>query len=122
VTAIDLSVRRAGVADAETVGRLLHDLNREFDEPTPGARAVAERVRALLEADEMIVLLGGGGPHGVGVLRFRPALWTDGLDCYLEELYIVPEHRRHGLRPGTDGGRHRPRSAQGSTRDAPRHL
>jgi hypothetical protein len=40
----------------------------------------------LLEADEMTVLLAGAGPHGVAVLRFRPALWTDGLECYLEEL------------------------------------
>jgi ribosomal protein S18 acetylase RimI-like enzyme len=31
------------------------------------------------------------------VLRFRPALYTDALDCYLEELYVVPDRRGHGL-------------------------
>jgi ribosomal protein S18 acetylase RimI-like enzyme len=31
------------------------------------------------------------------VLRFRPALWKDALDAYLEELYVVPERRGQGL-------------------------
>ena len=93
----DLVVRRAEVADADAVGRLLHDFNAEFDEPTPDAHAVAERVRALLAAGEMTVLLGGGGPDGLAVLRFRPALLTEGLDCYLEDLYVVPARRGQGL-------------------------
>ena len=42
----DLAVRRAALADAE--GRLLHDFNTEFDEPTPSpdvaARALYERL------------------------------------------------------------------------------
>ena len=33
--ATDLAVRQAEVADAETIGQLLHDFNSEFDEPTP---------------------------------------------------------------------------------------
>ena len=92
-----LVVRRAEIADAEAIGRLLHDFNREFDEPTPGPGAVAERVRALLAAGEMTVLLGGAGPHGLAVLRFRPAVLTDGRECYLEDLYVAPGHRGHGL-------------------------
>lgn len=90
-------VRRAEVADAEAIGRLLHDFNSEFDEPTPGPHAVAERVGALLAAREMTVLLGGAGPDGLAVLRFRPAVLTDGRECYLEDLYVAPEHRGHGL-------------------------
>ena len=43
------------------------------------------------------MLLGGAEPHGIAVLRFRPAIWTDGLDCYLEELYVVPDQRGQGL-------------------------
>ena len=90
-------VRRADVADAGDVGRLLHDFNAEFDEPTPGPEAVAERVRALLAAGEMTVVLGGDGPDGLAVLRFRPAVLTEGLECYLEDLYVVPGRRGHGL-------------------------
>ena len=93
----DLTVRRADVADAETIGRLLDAFNREFGEPTPGPDAVADKVRTLLAAGEMAALLGGAGPDGVAVLRFRPALWIEGLDCYVEELYVAPGRRRHGL-------------------------
>jgi ribosomal protein S18 acetylase RimI-like enzyme len=93
----DLAVRRAVPGDAEAIGRLLHDFNSEFDEPTPGTRPLAERVRELLAAGEMTVLLGGTGPHGLAVLRFRPAIWTQALECYLAELYVVPERRGQGL-------------------------
>ncbi len=93
----DLAVRRADVADAETIGRLLHDFNSEFEEPTPGPRALAKRVRELLAGGETAVLLGGAGPDGVAVLRFRPAIWTESLECYLAELYVVPERRGQGL-------------------------
>jgi len=93
----DLAVRRADVADAETIGRLLHDFNSEFEEPTPGPRALAKRVRELLASGETAVLLGGAGPDGVAVLRFRPAIWTESLECYLAELYVVPDRRGQGL-------------------------
>ncbi len=90
-------VRRAGPADAETIGRLLHDFNSEFQDPTAGPRAMAERVRRLLIGRETKVLLGGTGPDGIAVLRFRPALWTEALECYLAELYVVPDRRGQGL-------------------------
>ncbi len=93
----ELAVRRAEAADAEAIGHLLHDFNSEFGDPTPGPRALAERVRELLAAGEITVLLGGREPHGLAVLRFRPAIWSDALDCYLEELYVVPERRGRGL-------------------------
>jgi len=91
------TVRRAGVADAEIIGRLLHDFNTEFDEITPGPEALADRVRELLAGDDFIVLLAGDEPRGLAVLRLRPSIWTQGLECYLAELYVQPEHRRRGL-------------------------
>ncbi len=90
-------MRRAAAADADAVGRLLHDFNSEFGDFTPGPEAVAGRVRQLLAEDEIAVLLGGTEPEGLAVLRFRPSLWTATLDCYLEELYVVPSRRGHGL-------------------------
>ena len=36
-------------------------------------------------------------PAGLAILRFRAAIWSDGLECYLAELYVVPAHRRQGL-------------------------
>jgi ribosomal protein S18 acetylase RimI-like enzyme len=90
-------VRRATADDAEAVGRLLDDFNREFDEPTPGPEALAERVRELLAGGDTVVLVGGAGPDGLAVLRFRLSIWTEGLECYLAELYVVPELRAQGL-------------------------
>jgi ribosomal protein S18 acetylase RimI-like enzyme len=93
----DLGVRSAGAADAEAIGRLLHDFNTEYEEVTPGPEAVADRVRELLVGEDFIVLLGGREPRGLAVLRFRPSIWTPGLECYIAELYVQPEHRRQGL-------------------------
>ena len=90
-------VRRADRADAEAVGRLLHDFNTEFDEPTPGPAALAERVRRLLDGGDTVVLLTGDGPDGLAVLRFRLGIWSEGLECYLAELYVVPDRRGGGL-------------------------
>ena len=92
----DLGVRSAGAADAEVIGRLLHDFNTEYDEITPGPEAVANRVRELLAGEDFAVLLGGSEPRGLVVLRFRPSIWTPGLECYVAELYVQPEHRRQG--------------------------
>jgi ribosomal protein S18 acetylase RimI-like enzyme len=93
----ELVVRRAGLADAAAAGQLLHDFNREFDEPTPGPCKLGERVHRLLGEGQTAVLLGGPRPDGLAVLRFRPSLWTDALECYLAELYVVPDRRGHGL-------------------------
>lgn len=90
-------VRPGLLADAERIGQLLHDFNVEFGDPTPGAQWLAERVRWLLAAQQIAVLLGGAGPDGLAVLRFRPAIWTDALECYLAELYVVADRRGRGL-------------------------
>jgi ribosomal protein S18 acetylase RimI-like enzyme len=90
-------IRRAGSDDAEAVGRLLHDFNTEFGEPTPGPEALAARVRTLLAGGDTTILLAGPGPDGLAVLRFREAIWADALECYLAELYVVPQRRGRGL-------------------------
>ncbi len=94
---VDRAVRRAGPGDAAVVGRLLHDFNTEYDDVTPGPDALAARVAQLLSSGETVVLLGGTPPDGLAVLRFRPAIWTDALECYLAELYVAPERRGRGL-------------------------
>jgi ribosomal protein S18 acetylase RimI-like enzyme len=93
----EIPVRGGGEEDAEAIARLLHDFNREFDDPTPPPPVLAERIRQLLRGGDTTVLLAGPGPDGVAVLRFRPAIWTDALECYLAELYVVPEQRGQGL-------------------------
>ena len=83
-------VRLADRDDAAVIGQLLYDFNREFDEPAPPPSALAERLRQLIEGGDTTVLLGGDGPDGLAVLRFRAAIWSSGLECYLAELYVTP--------------------------------
>jgi GNAT superfamily N-acetyltransferase len=90
-------VRPATLDDAGAVGRLLYDFNREFDEPTPTPAALADRMRQLLDGSDTLVLLIGDGPDGLAVLRFRAAIWSIGLECYLAELYVTPAKRGQGL-------------------------
>jgi ribosomal protein S18 acetylase RimI-like enzyme len=90
-------VRLAGLDEVDAVGRLLYDFNREFDEPTPAPDALADRMRQLLKGGDTLALLAGDGPAGLAVLRFRPAIWSTGLECYLAELYVIPARRGQGL-------------------------
>lgn len=90
-------IRLADRDDADAIGRLLHSFNREFDEPTPEPPALAERMRQLLDGGDTLVLLAGDGPDGLAVLRFRPAIWSDGMESYLAELYVTPARRGRGL-------------------------
>jgi ribosomal protein S18 acetylase RimI-like enzyme len=93
----DARVRRASPGDAPEVARLLHDFQREFDEPSPGVETLTERYRELIRKREMTVLLVGGRPDGFAQLRFRPTVYSAGLYSYLEELYVVPSLRGQGL-------------------------
>ena len=90
-------VRLAGLDDAGAVGQLLYDFNREFDEPTPAPAALADRMTQLIKGGDTLVLLAGDGPDGLAVLRFRAAIWSTGLECYLAELYVTPARRGQGL-------------------------
>ena len=96
------TTRLAGPDDAATIARMLHDFNVEFGTPTPGVEFLTARGRTLLGTGEMTAVLGsaesdGAEPLGIGVLRFWPALWSDGFIAYLEELYVVPNCRDQGI-------------------------
>lgn len=92
-----MSVRRADPDDAPQIGRLLHDFNTEFGDPTPGPQALAERVGELMASGDTEVVLAGEPPCGLALLRFRRSLWTPRLECYLAELYVEPGRRGRGL-------------------------
>ena len=93
----DRGVRVATAADANGIGRLLDAFNLEYGEPTPGPDLLARRLTELLAGGDTAVLVAEPGPEGLAVLRFRPALWSAGLECYLAELYVVPARRGHGV-------------------------
>jgi ribosomal protein S18 acetylase RimI-like enzyme len=95
-----LTVRLATPADAGQVGRLMFDFNTEFDTPVPPAEVVGERIAALVESGDATVLLAdeeSPEPVGLAILRMRPNLYEEGLESYLEELYVVPAQRGNGI-------------------------
>lgn len=94
---MNTSVRTATPADAGTVAQLLYDFNVEFDSPTPPVAPLSRRLAELIGVEETVILLGGEGPDGLAVLRFRPSIWSENLECYLAELYVVPDRRGQGL-------------------------
>jgi|GEM_PF-156233 Rhodanese-related sulfurtransferase len=96
-------VRVAGAADAACAGRLLFDFNTEFDAPTPSAQDLASRFHTMLERQDVLVLLAedssADNPRAVGFayLTLRPTPYGDGPVAELEELYVRPELRNHGI-------------------------
>jgi ribosomal protein S18 acetylase RimI-like enzyme len=91
-----IQIRRADGVDAPDVARLLHQFNLEYSEATPGVEALTETIRRLLDEGEVTVLLAGQGPDGLALLRFRPGIWSGGLEAHLQELYVVPSLRGRG--------------------------
>jgi len=113
---LDHPTRRAGPDDAADVARLLHDFNTEFGDPSPGVEALAERARRMLADGEITVLLGGAGPHGIAMLRFRLSIWSGALDAYIEELYVAPRLRSRGMGRALLEGTMRAAREAGATR------
>lgn len=100
VTTPDTRVRDAVPGDADTIGRLLHDFNTEFDSPTPDAAEFGRRFRSLLGRPDVLVALAEnelGEPSGFAYLTLRPTPYYDGLLAQLEELYVVPTLRDRGI-------------------------
>ena len=94
----------ASPAALAAAGRLLHEFNTAYDETTPGAEALAERLTELVARGETEVLLAGREPGpegtdpvGVTVLRYRPSLWSQSDEAYLAELWVAPSARGAGL-------------------------
>ena len=92
-------VRRADVADAETVGGLLSDFNDEFASPTPDAATFARRFRELLSRPDLFALLAEteDAPVGLAIATLRPTPYSDGPLAQLEELYVRPALRGGGI-------------------------
>ena len=93
----EIPIKVADPDDAPDVARLLHDFNTEFGDPTPGPEVLEPRVRRLITDDEITVLLAGEGPNALAELRFKAAVFTEGLDAYVEELYVAPALRGKGI-------------------------
>jgi GNAT superfamily N-acetyltransferase len=111
-------VRASSETDAAALARLLHRFNLEFGEESPGIEFLSGRVATLLNTGGKTFLSacrndpsdnresgqtrndGLQGPEqilGFAQVDFRTSVWFDGPVALLEELYVVPPERGHGL-------------------------
>jgi ribosomal protein S18 acetylase RimI-like enzyme len=94
-------IRQAGIDDVDHIARLLHAFNTEYGDPTPDPPQIAERLRVLLRMGDTSILLSldtdPTRPDALAVMRFRESIWSEALECYLAELYVVPELRGRGI-------------------------
>lgn len=99
----DAQVRRASVADADVVARLLHDFNTEFGSPTPGPDVLAGRLRRMLPTERTRAWLVAESPTasvtpaGLALVTRRTTVWSDHPVDLLDELYVTPSQRSGGL-------------------------
>ncbi len=80
--------------------QLLHDFNREYDEPSPSPAELTPRLAQLVDEGHVVLLLGRDPDDlavGVAVMRVQPAIIGMGQEAYLAELYVVPDRRGQGF-------------------------
>lgn len=105
VTRQPIDVRRAGIGDVEDLLQLWSLAREDFG---PMGRApivtapeqVRPRLRAALLRDDVQVVVARweGRPAGYTLVRVVPvAALLDGLAVQIEQLYVSPELRRHGV-------------------------
>jgi GNAT superfamily N-acetyltransferase len=94
---VPVPVRKAGASDAAAVAELLDRFNLEFETPTPGPTVLADRLEQLLRGDGLFALLAGEPAVGIALVSLRDNVWFDGPVAVLDELYVVPDQRNHGI-------------------------
>ncbi|MBJ7331839.1 MAG: GNAT family N-acetyltransferase [Solirubrobacteraceae bacterium] len=94
-------VWRAEHHEAEAVSALLVAFRNHVGADWPSDNAFFAGVDKLIEDPNTEFLLASidddSPPTGVLQLRFRFGIWKAATDAWLEDLYVLPEARRHGL-------------------------
>ncbi len=79
------------------VAALLDRFNREFGTPSPGPEVLTARLEQMLCNGEVVALLAGEPAVAIALLTLRPNVWCEGPVALLDELYVVPAERGHGI-------------------------
>jgi ribosomal protein S18 acetylase RimI-like enzyme len=90
---------KASPADAESLLSMMGDFYRGEGYPFDPARA-REALLPILEDDSkgrVWVMRDEGAPVGYAVLALGWSLEYHGRDAFVDEIYVVPSHRRRGL-------------------------
>lgn len=94
-----MNVWRAGAADAATVARLMAEFRDHLWKSEPAEAEIRASVERILTdpQSEFLIASDDERPAGVCQLRYRWSVWTSSEDCWLEDLFVVPDARRAGL-------------------------
>ena len=88
-------------AEAQVVAALLTEFRDHQGRSSPSDASFLASVTQLIERADTEFWLGGrddaAPAAGVCQLRFRHSVWTSAEDCWLEDLYVAPSARRHGV-------------------------
>lgn len=94
-------VWRAEPDEAGDVARLLIAFRDWLESSTPSEESLRAAVDRLIVDSGTEYLLGAsteqGDASGVCQLRFRESVWTSGLDCWIEDVYVRDDARGRGI-------------------------
>jgi len=90
------SIRLAGPDDLSTLKPLLAGFRDFWGRAEPRDEAIERGLTTLLGDPDTEFLLGEPG-LGFAALRYRFVVWTDSLECELEDLFVLDSERGSGL-------------------------
>lgn len=92
-------VREATAADAETIAGLVRALSLEEGYPAPALQPWDVRSEAFGARPRFQTMIAERDGQPVGYALFYPSYDTDhaARGMYVQDLYVVPEARRHGV-------------------------
>jgi ribosomal protein S18 acetylase RimI-like enzyme len=94
-------VWRAEHRDASEVARLLIAFREWLESSSPTDDFIQAAVQRLITDPATEYLLGAsteaGEACGVCQLRFRESVWTAGLDCWIEDVFVLDNARGQGV-------------------------
>ena len=95
----EIEVRAATSTDRARVVALLVAQLREHDiaTPEPGVAAAVDRVLRSPDWGRILVATAAGEIVGVAALSFAWPIEAGGMTAWLEELYVEPARRGHGI-------------------------
>ena len=93
-----MRVWRAAPDEAPAVAALLAAFRDHQGYEGPSDESMLASVERIIVRDDAEYLLAGDGePLGVAQVRYRWSAWWAAEDCWLEDLYVLPEGRGRGV-------------------------
>ncbi len=96
----EVTIRRAGISDLETMVSFNAAMARETEDKGLDLQTLRSGIRAMLEDDSLgfyLVVEAGGTPVAQLMVTTEWSDWRNGHFWWLQSLYVKPECRRQGV-------------------------